>query len=535
MSFFYKISLTSFVFALLGISTFFFLPQLIQYVINKKIQLSEGSILYPIWKDPPIEIHQSFYFFNVTNSYYVEKHGAKPQLDEIGPFTYRISVNKVVSKVKRDNDSICFREIRSYHFIRSLSVADDTTRVTTLNAPLIIALNVLAKLPHWLKEILEEICRGFFVTKSVRELTFAGYPDYLMDFSRYVIPKAKDRYKGKFGYLVGFNSSDDGDYCVNSGIDNIMKINLIQSVNGRNTLNLWPGSSCNSFNSSTRGEVSPPMREGPRKSIQIFVPFFCRKFDLIYQKVHRISSGLETLKYYLDPLNFANSSIYPPNSCYVPKKGSSPSPKGQKIPSGVFDISPCQYGCPLFLSKPHFLEADPYYLSTVQGLNPNISRHESWVEVEPVSGTSAQVMMRFQANLRTSKKPDLLQAYKIPDMIFPVFWMELSYLIDKNLRQELFIANEVYNLLPSVIFISFVSFSILLILIAFVKFLQSKEGAILGFKRTFLFWRQSETDQQLLVEPDGDENETTEEDASDSHIPQSEGERPNEILSARAH
>lgn len=462
----------------------------------QKIQLSKGSILYPIWKDPSIDIHQSFYFFNVTNSYDVEKHGAKPQLHEIGPFTYKITVNKVISQVQRD-DLICFREIRSYHFIRNLSVADDITRVTTLNAPLIIALNVLEKLPHWLFEIsekiLEEIRHGFFVTKSVRELTFAGYPDVFMDFAKYVIPKAKDKYKGKFGYLVGLNASDDGLYCVNNGIDNIGKINLIKSVDGRDALNLWPGSFCNFFNSSTRGEVSPPMREGPRKSIEIFVSFFCRKFYLTYQKTHRISSDLETFRYHLDPLNFANSSIYPPNSCYGQKGKSSQSLTSQKIPSGVFDISPCQYGCPLYISKPHFLEADPYYLSPVRGLNPNSSLHDGWVEVEPVSGASAQVMMRFQVSLRTSGKHDLLQDYKIPDMIFPVFWMQLSYLVDKNLRQELFIANEVFNLLPSVLFISFLSFSILLILLAFLKFFRSREGGLtLDFERSFFFWKQSE-------------------------------------------
>ena len=39
---------------------------------------------------------------------------------------------------------------------------------------------------------------------------------------------------------------------------------------------------------------------------------------------------------------------------------------------------------PLFASKPHFLDGDPFYLRDVEGLHPNRSRHDSYIDVEPV-------------------------------------------------------------------------------------------------------------------------------------------------------
>ena len=41
---------------------------------------------------------------------------------------------------------------------------------------------------------------------------------------------------------------------------------------------------------------------------------------------------------------------------------------------------------PVFASKPHFLDADPGFLSNVTGLSPNREKHDSFLDAEPVSG-----------------------------------------------------------------------------------------------------------------------------------------------------
>ena len=51
--------------------------------------------------------------------------------------------------------------------------------------------------------------------------------------------------------------------------------------------------------------------------------------------------------------------------------------------TGVLNISVVQSGAPVFASQPHFLNGD-FYRSTIDGLNPNESLHNTYIDVEPV-------------------------------------------------------------------------------------------------------------------------------------------------------
>ena len=55
-----------------------------------------------------------------------------------------------------------------------------------------------------------------------------------------------------------------------------------------------------------------------------------------------------------------------------------------------------RYGAPVFISQPHFLNADPYYLSLVQsGLSPDPTLHGTSFKVEPLSGIPTEVVARL--------------------------------------------------------------------------------------------------------------------------------------------
>ena len=56
-------------------------------------------------------------------------------------------------------------------------------------------------------------------------------------------------------------------------------------------------------------------------------------------------------------------------------------------PSGVLNITAvAPSNAPLFISKPHFLHADPDYRKNVTGLHPNPAIHDSHLDVEPLTG-----------------------------------------------------------------------------------------------------------------------------------------------------
>ena len=57
---------------------------------------------------------------------------------------------------------------------------------------------------------------------------------------------------------------------------------------------------------------------------------------------------------------------------------------------------------PLYLTKPHFLEADPSLQSTVSGLDPDPVAHLTYVDVEPISGVTFDTHKRVQLNMGLS-------------------------------------------------------------------------------------------------------------------------------------
>lgn len=55
---------------------------------QQEIVLVEGSRVFGSWKTPPPPVYMEYFFFNVTNvNEFLQ--GAKPELDQIGPYTYR--------------------------------------------------------------------------------------------------------------------------------------------------------------------------------------------------------------------------------------------------------------------------------------------------------------------------------------------------------------------------------------------------------------------------------------------------------------
>lgn len=48
-------------------------------------------------------------------------------------------------------------------------------------------------------------------------------------------------------------------------------------------------------------------------------------------------------------------------------------------------MSKCRFGAPAYVSFPHFLDADPWYLNSVDGLKPDRKEHEFYIKAEPVS------------------------------------------------------------------------------------------------------------------------------------------------------
>lgn len=110
---------------------------------------------------------------------------------------------------------------------------------------------------------------------------------------------------------------------------------------------------------------------------------------------------------------------------------------------------------PLYISFPHFLKADPALLNAVEGLSPDVDKHESFIKINSVSwaklafdfdlvqtsigwvwesygfcfinfqklGVPLEARARVQLNIMVEQS-NIHVVRQFPSMVFPVMWLE---------------------------------------------------------------------------------------------------------------
>lgn len=502
------------------------LPPMINYYIDKQIALTQGSLSYPKWLEPPVPIYQRFYFYNVTNAVEIEQFGQKPLLEEIGPFTYRSRWQKQEIEQNLEANTLKFKHFKQWHFEPDLSITDHSLQLVTLNAPLAVTLTLIQSASNAVRLLvtlsLDGLSEGFFTKRSVKQLLFEGYPDLLTTFGPLLNAEMLSQ-GGHFGYMNARNNTVDGVYEINTGADDISKLNTIHKYNGRSRLPYWGhhnhgghgaaaahassgaaaagqvGSRCDSLEGATTGEMFPPIMSsgggaGQRaaedgsggggggnqsSSLRLFQPDFCRVWRLNLDGKYEGRAGLKLSRFKASRDIFRNSSDLRENACYFTRHhtrqsqrpsasaasqagaaaeppatgsggggGNSVRPShnhNSKVrhewPAGVFTLAPCKFNAPIYMSMPHFLDADPYFSSQVDGMQPDPMRHEFYVDLEPRTGSPVTLAARVQLNVAISKPPGLVRFRNIPEIMFPVFWQELTVNLTGPVIDELLLAS----------------------------------------------------------------------------------------------
>ncbi|KAM6984892.1 scavenger receptor class B member 1 [Aplochiton taeniatus] len=85
---------------------------------------------------------------------------------------------------------------------------------------------------------------------------------------------------------------------------------------------------------------------------------------------------------------------------------------------------------PVFISHPHFYNADPVLLDYVQGLRPTEDQHGLFIDIHPETGVPLNVSIRLQLNLYMKTVPGITETGKISEVVMPMIWFEESGYID---------------------------------------------------------------------------------------------------------
>uniref|UniRef100_A0A8C8RSC5 Scavenger receptor class B member 2 n=1 Tax=Pelusios castaneus TaxID=367368 RepID=A0A8C8RSC5_9SAUR len=413
------------------------LQRAVDLQVKQETVLKNGTETFELWEDPPPPVYMQFYFFNVTNPIEVV-HGDMPFVEEIGPYTYREYRPRVNVHILDNGTRVSSVNPKTYVFEPEMSVGDpEVDRIRTINIPAVTVMEMTKstplRLPTELLLILYQ--EELFTTHTVHELLW-GYKDKLLSALHHLRPEI-DSYFGLFNKM---NGTDDGEYVVLSGKTNYLNFSKILEWRGKEALEWWTTESCNMIN-GTDGSVFHPLISMD-ETIYVFSSDFCRSLYVTFERFVSVS-GIPAYRFVPPAKVFANVSVNPDNAGFCV-------PAGNCHGSGVLNVSICKQGAPILLSAPHFYQADEKYIKDIKGMHPRKEDHETFLDINPLTGILVQAAKRLQINVLVRQLTDFIETGSVRTLVFPVVHVNESMLIDeasaKKLKNVLFEATLVTSI-----------------------------------------------------------------------------------------
>lgn len=289
----------SFITIFSSIAIYFCLPLLLSHVIREQVALSPASGSLGGWKSNSVV--DRMYLYNITNmdelvlfseEFQSNNNNNKqakiiiPILTQIGPFAFRQDREKLNIKFDRANETVLYDQKKSWHFLPDSSIIKDLQELNTMtinhiNLPLAAtSLQDVDPYAEAINSIAYDQGLKLFLSHTVNELLFEGYPDVLMENAKSAGLLDTD----KFGWMNTLNNTLTKDIRVFTGPSNatMSKFGSVDKFNFKDRLDVWsilsPNGNtttdnlCNDFRFSSGGEFFAP----PRNSI---ISHNSNKFD----------------------------------------------------------------------------------------------------------------------------------------------------------------------------------------------------------------------------------------------------------------
>uniref|UniRef100_A0A8B9I1Y9 Scavenger receptor class B member 1 n=1 Tax=Anser brachyrhynchus TaxID=132585 RepID=A0A8B9I1Y9_9AVES len=453
--------------ALLGVCLLLAGPAIVKEQVVKNVRIDPSSISFGMWKDIPVPFYLSVHLFEVLNPNEVLE-GGKPILTQRGPYVYRSEFRYKTNITFHDNDTVSYVEYRKLFFQPDLSNGTEDEYIVMPNILMLGASVMMENLPNFVKLLLSGALAGLkqeaFMNRTVGDILW-GYDDPLLDTINTIVPGLIP-FKGKFGMLIGFNNSNSGLFTVYTGMKNISRVHMVDSWNGLKKVNYWRSTGCNMIN-GTAGEMWPPFMSPT--SLEFYSPDACRSMTLVYEQSGEFK-GVPTYRFVAPKTLFANGTDYPPNEGFCPCRQ-----------SGIQNVSTCRLNAPMFISHPHFYNADPSLVNAVEGLHPSKEHHALFLDVHPVGGPAAVSPPWRGLSSHRGRAQAKCQTGKIKPVVLPLLWFAESGYIEGSVLKQFYTS---LVLIPSILdylqYI-FLGLGVPLIISAAVLMMMSQE------KRS-LFW-----------------------------------------------
>lgn len=391
----------------------------VRSIVLNKLTLSRSSDTFYIWEDPKISPHFKVYFWNFSNPEAFFAGKEKPQLKEVGPYTYRQKWLKQ-NITWHDNGTISYRTRKIFTFSPSESCDgcnDVSDNITTLNVPAISAYYQMREAflaGYALTAMIRALGYNMWSTKTVKEFLW-GHEEKLFKIA--IMTNSNPPPFEDFGFFLKKNTSREdelGMYTMYTGQGDPYKLSNIASFNGKNNLGRWNHSECDKVHGSDGASFNPYIQQ--KDTLWFFNDQLCRAMPLIFDK-EVVSEGLPGFRFRPREDVFMSPERFPKeNACF--------GGEGKVTGDGVFDVTICQFNAPIVLSWPHFLHAESKFSDNVQGMSPDKEKHGFWFDIQPTTGTTLSAKARVQINVAVRNSKIFSDLGTVKDTVVPVLWFE---------------------------------------------------------------------------------------------------------------
>ncbi|KAG8196569.1 hypothetical protein JTE90_003582 [Oedothorax gibbosus] len=406
-----------------GIVALSLFPIIMKAKIQENMVLEDGKENYEKWKETPIPVTFKVFLFNITNPEEVIA-GGKPNVKDIGPFTYEQYRSKDVLSFNHTLKTVTYDDKKRYHFLPNKSAPLDS-RIYNINLPLqgilMFAKKAAGSYSSSVISMLEGILFNYnekvFYNRTAEELLFQGYHVQLIqdltDIASAFITIPQILPNNTFGFLYGKNNSGDGIFEVFTGADDIGHYSQIYKWKNMSRIPFWNNQYCNMMNGTDGSQFPPPITK--KDILYVYTPELCRSVSLEFEKDVNVK-GIPAFRFVTPESLFASPLVNPDNLCYCTE------PAFCEL-SGILDVSPCREGLKLAVTGPHFFQGHKFIKERVSGLNPSREQHETYVDIEPTTGLVLRASRKLQMNFIFKPNKDMEELKSVAMSVVPLLWV----------------------------------------------------------------------------------------------------------------
>ncbi|XP_058792640.1 sensory neuron membrane protein 1-like [Phymastichus coffea] len=420
------------VFGIAGLFLFIF-----SIIHHTKIILKSGWPMRKAWSKLPSSFECRAYIFNVTNPKEIA-NGEKPIVREVGPFVYDVWQEKTQQMDHEEDDTLSYATKKTFYFNseKSKGLSDDDE----LTIPHLLSLGtsngVMKDKAVFLSvasKAIDSVLRNpesVFVKEKVKTLLFDGFEidcrepedffgnafcsDVKESWQEYrLMKKDENFYTTSVWGTLNATDTELGKSRIHRGMTNMSKIGELVEFNGKKNLSTWKNEYCDAF-SGTDGTMFRPFLS-EKESVELYVTsaYMCRR--LLYHYESKIKfSGMKLLRFTTTMGTDMETNQRDQCFCIAPDRC---------LKNGVFELFRC-LNTPLILSNPHFYLADPYYANSVRGVKPIKEKHETFIDVDPLTGAVINARLRMQYSLFLMKLEKYRLVQNFPEALLPIMWSE---------------------------------------------------------------------------------------------------------------